>query len=68
VPHPRAASARKAFLYLLVDDFSRLIVHGAWMIEQQRARHSLPEAKSMQLSKPIRNREARVTELALGWM
>jgi putative transposase len=34
VPHPRMASSRRAFLYLLVDDFSRLIVHGAWMTEQ----------------------------------
>jgi putative transposase len=34
VPHPRTGSSRRAFLYLLVDDFSRLIVHGAWMTEQ----------------------------------
>jgi len=34
VPHPRMAGSRRAFLFLLVDDFSRLIVHGAWMAEQ----------------------------------
>jgi len=34
VPHPRMAASRRAFLYLLVDDFSRLFVHGAWMTEQ----------------------------------
>jgi putative transposase len=34
VPHPRTGPSRRAFLYLLVDDFSRLIVHGAWMTEQ----------------------------------
>ncbi len=34
VPHPRTAGSRRSFLFLLVDDFSRLIVHGAWMAEQ----------------------------------
>ncbi len=34
VPHPRTPPSRRAFLFLLVDDFSRLFVHGAWMTEQ----------------------------------
>src|SRR5438034_10796974 len=34
VPYPRTGSSRRAFLFLLVDDFSRLFVHGAWMTEQ----------------------------------
>jgi putative transposase len=34
VPYPRSAASRRAFLFLLVDDFSRLIVHGAWMTDQ----------------------------------
>ncbi len=34
VPHPRTTGSRRAFLFLLVDDFSRLFVHGAWMTEQ----------------------------------
>src|SRR2546427_3627060 len=34
VPHPRMASSRRSFLFPLVDDFSRLIVHGAWLAEQ----------------------------------
>jgi len=34
VPYPRTASSRRAFLFLLVDDFSRLMLHGKWMTEQ----------------------------------
>ncbi len=34
VPHPRTPTSRRAFLFLLVDDFSRLFVHGAWMTDQ----------------------------------
>src|SRR5438874_3665045 len=33
VPHPRTAASRRAFLFLLLD-FLRLVVHGAWMTEQ----------------------------------
>lgn len=31
VPYPRVAQSRKAKLFLLVDDHSRLLVHGRWM-------------------------------------
>ena len=34
VPHPRTASSRRSFLFLLVHDFSRLMLHGMWMTEQ----------------------------------
>ena len=34
VPYPRMGSSRRAFLSLLVDDFSRLMLHGMWMTEQ----------------------------------
>lgn len=34
VPHPRAAGSRRAYLFLLVDDYSRLLVHGRWMADQ----------------------------------
>src|SRR5260370_3971317 len=34
VPWPRTPTSRRAFLFLLVDDFSRLITHGVWMTEQ----------------------------------
>jgi putative transposase len=30
VPHPRRATSRRARLFLLVDDHSRLLVHGSW--------------------------------------
>ncbi|MHB1577139.1 MAG: transposase [Candidatus Dormibacteria bacterium] len=31
VPYPQVAESRKAKLFLLVDDHSRLLVHGRWM-------------------------------------
>lgn len=34
VPHPRVAGSRKAKLFLIVDDHSRLLVHGAWSPEE----------------------------------
>jgi len=34
VPHPRVAGSKRAKLFLLVDDHSRLIVHGRWMPEE----------------------------------
>jgi len=34
VPFPRRAGSRRAKLFVLVDDFSRLLVHGRWMEEE----------------------------------
>ncbi len=34
VPHPRREKSRRAYLFLLVDDYSRLLVHGRWMTEE----------------------------------
>jgi putative transposase len=34
VPYPRAAGSRRAKLFVLVDDYSRLLVHGRWMTEE----------------------------------
>lgn len=34
VPHPRVAGSRRAKLLVLVDDHSRLLVHGRWMAEE----------------------------------
>jgi putative transposase len=34
VPHPRIAGSRKAKLFLIVDDHSRLLVHGVWSPEE----------------------------------
>ncbi|MDB5066452.1 MAG: transposase [Chloroflexi bacterium] len=54
VPHPRALASRRARLFLLVDDHSRLLVHGRWVFEENArsaqsvlraaiARRGLPE-------------------------
>jgi putative transposase len=34
VPHPRVAGSKRAFLWVLVDDYSRLLVHGRWLPDQ----------------------------------
>jgi transposase InsO family protein len=34
VPHPRASSSRRAYLFVLLDDYSRLILHGRWVADQ----------------------------------
>jgi putative transposase len=34
VPHPRVAGSKRAKLFVLVDDYSRLLVHGRWMTEE----------------------------------
>ena len=34
VPHPRVPGSKRAKLFVLVDDYSRLIVHGQWMPEE----------------------------------
>ena len=34
VPFPRVAGSKRAYLFLLVDDFSRLLIHGRWVTDQ----------------------------------
>src|SRR6266852_816 len=34
VPHPRHQGSQRSYLFLLVDDFSRLLVHGRWVPDQ----------------------------------
>ena len=34
VPFPRVAGSKRAYLFLLVDDFSRLLVHSRWVTDQ----------------------------------
>ncbi len=34
VPHPRVAGSKRAKLFVLVDDHSRLLVHGRWVLEE----------------------------------
>ena len=55
VPHPRGTGSKRARLFLLVDDHSRLLVHGRWVFEENArwaqsvlraaiARRGLPES------------------------
>lgn len=34
VPYPRVAGSKRAYLWVLVDDYSRLLVHGRWLPDQ----------------------------------
>ncbi len=34
VPHPRTQGSRRAYLFVLVDDYSRLLLHGRWVPDQ----------------------------------
>ena len=34
VPHPRVQGSRRAYLFLVVDDYSRLLLHGRWLPDQ----------------------------------
>jgi putative transposase len=34
VPHPRMAGSQRAYLFVLVDDYSRLLLHARWVPEQ----------------------------------
>jgi putative transposase len=34
VPHPRTSGSKRAYLFVLVDDYSRLLLHGRWVADQ----------------------------------
>lgn len=34
VPHPRVAGSQRAYLFVLVDDYSRLLLHARWVPDQ----------------------------------
>lgn len=34
VPHPRQQGSQRAYLFVLVDDYSRLLIHGRWVPDQ----------------------------------
>jgi putative transposase len=34
VPHPRTSGSKRAYLFVLVDDYSRLLLHGRWVPDQ----------------------------------
>ena len=66
VPHPRVAGSQRAKLFLLVDDHSRLLVHGRWVTwENTRAgqdvlraaivRRGLPEVLYVDNGAPYAN-------------
>ena len=66
VPHPRVAGSRRAKLFLIVDDHSRLLVHGRWMTEENTragqdvlreaiARRGLPQALYCDNGAPFAN-------------
>ena len=63
VPHPRGAGSKRARLFLLVDDHSRLLLHGRWVFEENArwaqsvlraaiARRGLPETLYLDYADP----------------
>lgn len=77
VPHPRQAGSRQARLFLLVDDHSRLLVHGWWCSnENTRAgqqvlraailRRGLPEQIYFDNGAPFANAALQRTCAVLG--
>src|SRR5207244_10713313 len=34
VPYPRTSTSRRAYLFVLLDDFSRMLIHGRWVPDQ----------------------------------
>jgi putative transposase len=66
VPHPRVAGSQRARLFVLVDDHSRLLVHGRWVHEENTragqdtlraaiVRRGLPEALYVDNGAPYSN-------------
>jgi transposase InsO family protein len=77
VPFPRRAGSRRARLFLLVDDHSRLLVHGSWCsVENTRAgqqvlrtaimRRGLPEQIYVDNGAPFANAALERTCAVLG--
>jgi len=77
VPFPRKEKSRRAYLFLLVDDYSRLLVHGRWMTEENtRAgqdvlrqailRRGLPEVIYLDNGAPFANAVIERTCAVLG--
>jgi putative transposase len=77
VPYPRVGGSRRAKLFLLVDDHSRLIVHGRWMTEENtragqdvlRAaidRRGVPETLHVDNGAPYSNAQLSRTCAVLG--
>jgi len=77
VPHPRAAGSKRAKLFVLVDDYSRLLVHGQWMTEENTragqdvlrsaiARRGLPQILHVDNGAPYANHQLARACAVLG--
>jgi putative transposase len=77
VPHPRAAGSKRAKLFVLVDDYSRLLVHGRWMTEENTragqdvlrsaiARRGLPQILHVDNGAPYANHQLARACAVLG--
>lgn len=77
VPHPRVAGSKRAKLFVLVDDFSRLLVAGRWMTEENTragqdvlrsaiARRGVPEILYVDNGAPYRAQALARTCAVLG--
>ncbi len=77
VPHPRAPGSKRAKLFLLVDDYSRLLVYGHWMAEENTragqdvlrsaiARRGLPEVLHVDNGAPYANHQLARACAVLG--
>jgi putative transposase len=77
IPHPRLAGSRRAYLFLLLDDHSRLVLHGRFVTQentragQQVLReavlaHGLPETLYLDNGAPYANAALERTCAVLG--
>ena len=77
VPHPRAPGSKRAKLFLLVDDYSRLLVHGRWVTEENTragqdvlrsaiSRRGLPEILYVDNGAPYANHQLARACAVLG--
>ncbi|MGH7733810.1 MAG: DDE-type integrase/transposase/recombinase, partial [Gemmatimonadales bacterium] len=77
VPHPRVAGSRRAKLFLLIDDHSRLLVHGRWMEEENTragqevlkaaiTRRGIPENLYLDNGAPFRSAQLERSCAVLG--
>ncbi len=77
IPHPRVAGSRRAYLFMLLDDHSRLVLHGQWFSQentragQQVLRaailaHGLPEVAYFDNGSPYANAALERTCAVLG--
>jgi putative transposase len=77
VPHPRVAGSRRAKLFVLVDDYSRLLVHGRWMTEENTrsgqdvlrsaiARRGVPQILHVDNGAPYANHQLARACVVLG--